>query len=397
MIDQFIRAVSRAGKPVRKLFAGHRGVGKTTELNRLKRKLEATDGGRLPYQVVWIDAARTLAVNDLDFPDLLVLIASEVQIHLRDAQIAGFSGTTPYLQRLWDEFQTLLGSTVYLSKAKLELPFNSLDLEFRNRPNQRRLLREKIEAIVTDLLAAVNQLLDEATVTLKKQGKAGLVLIIDGLDKVKRRILPNGQSNLDRLFFDRSESLAGLNAHAMYTLPISLYYSSQHALLQHVFGECNPPVVMSRLRDSRDQPITTSSHGKQKLWEMLDSRCNHAGVTMTEAFDTNTTWQRLCMMSGGHPRQLLSLVRAATSKLDALPITRVALDEVLMEMGNSYLRQVPDPFWEKLRPFDNPVEHIMKDEDHQQMLSSLYIFEYVTDRPWYEVNPILRTLERFSR
>src|SRR4051812_3151627 len=52
------------------LFPGHRGVGKTSELLRLKSLLE-----KVTFHVVMFDVQDALDVNDLDFPDLIVYIA----------------------------------------------------------------------------------------------------------------------------------------------------------------------------------------------------------------------------------------------------------------------------------------------------------------------------------
>ena len=134
----------------------------------------------------------------------------------------------------------------------------------------------------------------------------------------------------------------------------------------------------------------------QKLWEMLDLRCKAADVTFAETFPVDETWLYLCQMSGGHPRHLLILLCAAANLLDALPITRDAVDQAIRDYANSLLREIPDLFWSKLSHFAVPREDISKDEDHQAMLFLLHIFEYSDGRPWYEVNPVLRTLERFS-
>jgi hypothetical protein len=100
-------------------------------------------------------------------------------------------------------------------------------------------------------------------------------------------------------------------------------------------------------------------------------------------------------MSGGHPRHLMMLLRAATHLVDTLPITRTSVERAVRNYGNSLLREVPDHFWPKLHAFDEPQYEIPKDDDHQQMLLLLHVFEYMNDRPWWEVNPVLRTLERF--
>jgi hypothetical protein len=180
VVDRIVRAFRRANKPDCKLFAGHRGIGKTSELKRLQSILEQAGGGAPPFLVVFVDATRQLDSNDLDFPDLLVLLAGELQKQLRSAAVTGFSGTTTYLKRLWDDLVGLLGKEIRIESADVELPFGSLALEFRNRPTQRMRLRENVESMATDLLHAVNQLLDEANAALRASGRAGLVLIVNG-------------------------------------------------------------------------------------------------------------------------------------------------------------------------------------------------------------------------
>jgi hypothetical protein len=102
-------------------------------------------------------------------------------------------------------------------------------------------------------------------------------------------------------------------------------------------------------------------------------------------------------MSGGHPRHLLMFLQSACNELDALPITRPAAEKAVRKYGNALLREVPDPAWDNLPGFDEPQRDIAKDDLHQQMLFLLFVFEYMNGSPWYEVNPVLRTLERFRR
>jgi hypothetical protein len=397
ILDEIVRSLRWAARPDCKLFAGHRGIGKTSELKRLQQRLEKPEGNAKPFFVAFIDVLRQLDANDLDFPDLLVLLAGEVQQKLRDANIEGFSATSSYLSRLWEDLKELLGSEVRLKSAEVEVPFGSLALELRNRPSQRATLREKIEALATDLLEAVNQLLDEANAALRKGGRAGLVLIIDGLDKISRRPLDKGGNTHDRLFVERSEQMTSLRAHTIYTIPISMYYSPRCAILEQAFGEFNKPFSMIRIRGEGHAEPTPETPGMQKLWELLDLRCKYANVEFGKAFDADETWQYLCRMSGGHPRHVLILLTGAASQQDELPITRRSVEQAVRTYANSLLREIPDAFWGKLRPFDRPQDEFPKDDDHQEMLFLLHVFEYMNGRPWYEVNPVLRTLERFQK
>jgi hypothetical protein len=102
-------------------------------------------------------------------------------------------------------------------------------------------------------------------------------------------------------------------------------------------------------------------------------------------------------MSGGHPRHLLMFLQAACNELDDLPITRQAADKAIRKYANALAREVPDAAWERLPNFDQPQPDIPKDDLHQQMLFLLFVFEYMNGDIWYEVNPVLRTLDRFRR
>lgn len=378
-----------------KVFAGHRGVGKTSELLRLKDMLEnPREAGQQPFRVIFSDVSRTLDLNDLDFPDLLVFMAAEVQKQLKDAEIPGFSATSQRLQAVWDDFLTTVKS-VSLSGVDVDVPFGSVALEIRNRPSSRGALREAIEKRSTDLLAAVNDMLEFANVRLRESGCAGLVLIIDGLDKLVRRDLEDGGNTHDRLFIYRSDQLASLKSHVIYTVPISLIYSKQFAQVEQTFGDRPVPVPMIRLRGDSRSDVRPDTAGMLKMREMIEKRCQSGDVAFEDVFDSRATCDHLCSMSGGHPRHLLMLLQASMDRIDSLPLTRKALDLAIRAYGNSLLREIPDGFWEKLRKFATPQDDIPKDDDHQQMLLLLHVFEYMNGEPWWEVNPVIRSLRRY--
>lgn len=254
----------------------------------------------------------------------------------------------------------------------------------------------EIEKQSTSLLEAVNDLLETATVRLRENGWEGLVLIVDGLDKLVRRSLDDGQTNThERLFVHRSQQLASLKAHVIYTVPISLIYSPLFTQIEQIFGEHPTPVPMIRLRDKKKADPTPDSPGMRKMKEILEARCRYADVDLKDVFDAPETCHHLCKMTGGHPRHLMIFLQAAISRVDALPVTREALDKGIGAYANSLLRQIPDGLWGDLRKFEKPQEDIPRDETHQMMLLLLYVFEYLNGQPWYEVNPVLRSLPKF--
>jgi hypothetical protein len=402
LVQTYVRSLRRADpvKPEVKLFAGHRGVGKTCELNRVKACLErpqSAENPHRPFRVIYMDATEKLDLNDLDLPDLLTFIASEVIVQLRAANLPGLGPISTYVTRVWDEIKGALGTEVVLKEASVEAGFGSLALELKNRPNSRQTLRRAIEMHSTGLLDAVNDLLVTANVKCRQNGCEGLVLIVDGLERLVFRTLEGGSSTHDRLFIERSDQLASLKAHTIYTVPISLFYSPRCAELEQTFGEHNVPVPMIRLHEYDAPDVVPDAPGMLKMWEMIEARCHYADVDVAHVFDSRDTGLYLCQMTGGHPRHLMMFLQASMNAVESLPITRAAAEKGVRNYANSLLREVPDDYWAKLRAFATPQSDIPKDEAHQKMLLLLHVFEYMNGSPWYEVNPVIRTLARFQR
>ena len=252
--------------------------------------MEKAEGTSPGFVTAFMDVTHQLDSNDLDFSDLLVLVAAEVQRKLKQVQIPGFSDTSTYLQRLWDDLVTLLHGKVELRKAEVDVPFGSLARGIAAIvPEAVRSSAKEIEELATELIAAVNQLLVEANAAIRKTGRAGLLLIIDGLDKISRRPLPNGSNTHDRLFIDRSEHLAALKTHVVYTVPIfHVLFAPPCAVLEQTFGVFNKPVSMI----PGFRTITLRSHLPRRL------ACRNSGKCSTCAVGTRVLTLAKCFRRG---------------------------------------------------------------------------------------------------
>ena len=221
-------------------------------------------------------------------------------------------------------------------------------------------------------------------------------MIVDGLERLVFRKVEDSTTH-DRLFLDRSEQLASLKAHTIYTVPISLFYSTRCAQLEQTLGEHNVPVPMIRLHERGEPKVSPNSPGMKKLWQMIEARCRYAKVEIEDLFDHPDTGHYLCEMTGGHPRHLMVFLQAAMNAVDRLPVTRAAAQKAVRNYANSLLREMPEDYWAELRKFKEPQSQIPKNEAHQQMLFLLHLFEYMNGQPWYEVNPVIRTLPQFQQ
>lgn len=230
----------------------------------------------------------------------------------------------------------------------------------------------------------------------RARGYAGLVLVIDGLDRLSRVPLAADPAvnPQERLFVDRSEQLSLIDALAVYTVPISLIYSPRFGQTQQMFGEHFPLLSMVALHEF-DTAIERDSIGMKAMREIVLKRCNAADIAL-EALCDEPTLHYLCEISGGHPRHLMSLIQAASAAADSLPLARRHVDQAVRNYSNSLLRMIPDTAWPALRKFSHPQRELPKDSMHLDALFGAWIFEYMNGEPWYEINPVLRTLERFN-
>jgi len=137
VVQTYARSLRRASadRPDFKLFSGHRGVGKTSELYRLQALLERRIGDSKGYVVLYCDVTEQLDLNDLDLPDLLIFLAAQLQIQL-PKRLDGFSATTVYLKRVWEDLSSLLTTKVAVTGVEVDSGFAKLTTEFRNQPSR---------------------------------------------------------------------------------------------------------------------------------------------------------------------------------------------------------------------------------------------------------------------
>ncbi len=68
------------GSPTCQVLAGHKGSGKSTELLRLKKRLESDPDS---FFVVYVEADEDIDRNDVDFPDVLIAIVRQTAAQLK--------------------------------------------------------------------------------------------------------------------------------------------------------------------------------------------------------------------------------------------------------------------------------------------------------------------------
>lgn len=370
------------------LLSGNRGCGKTTELFRLRHLLTRDSS----YFVVYCEADEYIDLNDVvEYTEVLLAVvqqlwkdAEEKDIQLAPGQFQSF------LSELWD----ILSAVVQPKDAKVKLGIAELGFELKRNPNYRQLVRDHLRPRAAGFLQAVNEVLENAVQKFQDNDAtcAGLVVIVDNLDRILRQFVP-GTTRIshDELFVNAASQLSDLACHVIYTLPPALLHSPNGVNLARLYGtepRMLPMIPVATRTGIEDEP------GIGKLIEAIQKRLSFAGAE--SAFDSESTIRRLCLVSGGYVRSLMTLARQAMLYTTNLPITHEAVEQAIRDMRDSFVRGTRHLQWPILREVAT-TKKVGDSEDCLQLLDNLAVLEYRDgDGPWYDVNPVVREAKEFA-
>lgn len=388
------KTIRKSNKYTCQLYTGHRGGGKSTELLRLQKDLE-----RQGCVVVYFSAEdQDINTEDVEYTDLLLACTRHLLEKVKEAD------PTPIFSWLRDRakaFDDVLKTQISLSDSKLEIglqQFAKITATIRTEPTQRAKLRELLTPYTENLVNALNDFIDDAYSKLPEGKK--LVLIADGLEKITPISREGGRTNHDEIFIDRSSQLRGLHCHVIYTVPISLVLSNRASDLMEIYN-CTPqvlPMVMVRTRDN--QPYQAGIEAMRTIVKCRVKSIDKAKMMALEGevFDMPETLEQLCLMSGGHVRNLVLLMQTAIkyNEEETLPLTSDALLQAIRQLRKTYRDTVNDDQWSLLANV-HQSKRIVNDDAHRSLLFTRCLLEYLVDgENWHDVHPILLEVSEFK-
>lgn len=376
------------------LFTGHIGCGKSTELLRLKTELEQEK-----FHVVYFESTRVLEMVDVDVTDIFLAIVGQVSESLEAMNLRVKPG---YFAKLFADIVDFLQTPIDLEvEGELSVGIAKITAKTKESPKLRRRLRDYLEPRTENILQSINEeLLERAKKELKDRGKKGLVVIVDNLDRVALRPLPSGRSLPEYLFIDRGEQLRKLNCHLVYTIPLALTFSNDSAELQHRLGGGVAPKVLPMI-PVRRRSGEIYTQGLALMRQMVlarafpdihpDERLN----LITEVFDSLETLDRLCLISGGHVRDLLGLLYDCLREQDP-PFERECLELVIQRHRDFRANPIDSEEWELLFQVVQQ-QRVRGDIEYHTLLRSLFVFEYRDHQGvWFALNPALAETPKFQ-
>jgi hypothetical protein len=387
-------------EPTCTLFTGHIGCGKSTELIRLQAELES-----LGFHVVYFESTDDLEITDVGIADVLLAIARRIsqsldKINLEDtnkfntllqgalqllnAEVTGLKAKVPGVGDV--------GFSAEKEKLSLSVGIGEITTKIKSDPRLREKINQYLAPQKIQLLEAINQeLLQPAITKLKQQGKNGLVVIVDNLDRIDNSPKPWGRPQQEYLFVDQGEYLTKLSCHLIYTMPLSLKFSNDYGTLTQRFDDPKVlPMVSVQYPDG-----SIHQQGMALMQQMVLARAfpdlEPAArlEKITEIFDSVSSLERLCIASGGHVRDLLRLLNTWIMEEMSLPLTRNVLEQVIRSRRNEIKLPISESEWQLLRDVKR-TKQVNDDDGYQKLIRSRFVFEYrESGESWFDVNPIL--------
>lgn len=394
--------IDSSKNPMTQLISGHRGCGKSTELLRLAKNLEDKE-----FLVVYFAADEDLDIGDLEYTDLLVAVIKRLERALAEKGIQ----IDPRLMKgilMWfaevvyessdeDEITRTLDTEFELGlKAPTALPiiakmFAKITGQIRTGQKSRKNIRNKLEPLVYQLIARINEFIAAALPEIKKKGFRDIVLIIDNLDRIVLRVLDagTGRTTHDALYLEHAEQLKALDAYMVYTVPISMFYSLKETQLTGAFPN-NTILPMIKVQEKNMEPCKT---GRELLYRVAEER-----VDARRLFDKNVV-ESLAVKSGGVLRDFVRLlaytIELAQANGAKIPIDMTIAERAFLRLVNEYGRMVPEKHFSLLASVARNKK-VLNDEDHQAMLYNLSVLEYMNGNRWCDVHPAVRDLSDFQ-
>ncbi len=401
------------GQPTCQLYTGYRGVGKSTELLRLQEDLRSKG-----YSVVYFAAdEEDIEPDNAEYTDILLACTRHILEDLKDCgnpepvrkwlqgRIKAFRDIIPELE--------VTGGSVELQNPQWGwIPqFAKITASVRAVPSIRQKVRQELDAHTTTLIDALNEFIEDAKSKLPEPF-TDIVVIVDNLDRITYiKQGENAISNYDDIFIERSGQLKKLKCHVIYTIPIAMVYSSKSTLLEDNYDK---PQVLPMIM-VKDRYGNVNDHGLAKMKEIICRRVDKmklanrpeigkeiARALDSKLFENAETLDQICLMSGGHTRNLMQYIQLAIKRTKQLPIKAREVKWALSQARDTYHNAIEPHQWDVLVQVAKTKEKPNSDE-HNLLLLNRSILEYCylnedgEIQRWFDIHPVIHGIDEFQR
>lgn len=362
------------------LLLGHKGCGKSTELNHMSARLEQEG-----YKVITIECGVDLDLNNPLYVDLLILMGEALFKIADQTHCTLDSDIVQTVQGFWSVEQERCktvadAATIQVeSGASAETPsmigsllkiFFKIKADLKFNEENRNIYREKVTKRAGDWIFALKNIADQITNHL--DGKQPIIIFED-LDKLN----PDDAWNV---FYSHAKTLTAVPIPVIYTFPIALSYDPRFAALEGFFTVKTLPMI--KLENIDGSP---NDSGYDMIRKIIEKRTNK------ELF-ADGVLKQLISQTGGSLRDLFFAINSAAQRAvrrESLIIEQEDADRALEQLKTSLTRRIEENHYNFLVDIvKGNREKIQNRKMLLEMLLANTVLEYNGKR-WHNVHPLV--------
>ncbi len=283
------------------LFAGYKGCGKSTELNRLEKEL-IND-----FIILNFSVRKELDVLNINYIELFLalmkrlfdFVNEEKKIEIPENYLKNITNwvQSKEIEEIRDKY---LGADIQTNlQAKLGIPFFAdffarFTASAKASSSLKETLKMKVEPKLSELISNCNLLINEIKNQSGKIDKKGLIIIVEDMDKVD---LALGED----IFYVHSAQLTQLNCHTIYTFPIALKYYIRFTSIKNNYTD-SFDLPMIRINNKDGSPF---KEGRELMREIIGKRMAFS------LFENLDIIEKMIAYSGGCLWDLFRLIKDA--------------------------------------------------------------------------------------
>ena len=377
------------GRPKKVIFSGHRGSGKSTEIERLTRDIkdeflvstysieDNLDKSNVTHIDILFENVHTLCRDAIEKEDLKIneKIIEKFNEFMKEITVEKID--TSKLEASAGA-EAGAGANAFLLNFMMKI-----SSVLKSSHETREVVREKFDPRIEEFVTNANHLIIDIKNKLREKydKERDILIVIDDLEKV------TSFEKARELFRDYGGQLTRLDCHVLYTIPIELLFSEHRDAICGFFDQ---EVILPSIKiDERDG--SPYRPGRDALKRIIEKRME---LSLFE--DGEETLNRIIENSGGSLRDMFRIIIESSLEADE-KIRPEDVDKAILLLENKFSKAMVtrerddmdfDTLIGKLKEVDESKDSI-PDEVLVNLLYRGFVIEY-NGEGWYGVHPMVK-------
>ncbi|MFG6379442.1 MAG: hypothetical protein K1W19_14190 [Lachnospiraceae bacterium] len=360
------------------LLLGHRGCGKSTELNYMSEKFVSKG-----YSIRTIACSMDLDLFNIVYSDLFILMGEALLEIAKELNCKINKNILENIKNFWAEGEEILSSQ-NLAATSIEGGisaepsgilsvlniFAKIKADLKYNEETRKEYRRKISIHSSDwirLMGCVSKIISEKT------GGKKTVIIFEDLDKLN-------PEDAWKVFYNYAALLSGMDFPVIYTFPIALSYDARFSAMEGYFITKTLPMI--KIETIEGQPY---QEGIQIIQNIVEKRAK------LDLFESGVL-QELILYTGGSLKDLFQAINSAAKRAERRSSESISMEDgkrALEELKTSLTRRIEKKNYEFLLNICKGNKELIEDKEMLlKMLQASVVLEYNGKR-WHNVHPLI--------